>query len=265
MQSLPDPDCRKTPEHPKLLNASTTQGTGLLFRLLKNHIHLILLLLVCLGLGGKFLWDLEYNTGYTPDQPIPFSHKLHAGDYKMDCLYCHASAEKGPHATIPPMNVCMGCHSVIAVTKDNIKKMTQMYNDGEVMPWVRVHRLPDHVYFNHKWHLNAGVTCQECHGPVETMAVVGQFKRLEMGDCLACHRKRDRSDAWLALQDSLGTGVYPVTEYKSYPYLKYIGRATLWSAESAGELPAVKAAPAKSATGVFPEQNAMTQCSTCHQ
>ena len=233
--------------------------------LLKSKLHLILIILFLAALAGRYLWDLDSNAGYAPDQPIPFSHKIHAGDYKMDCLYCHSAAEKGPHAGIPPMNVCMGCHSVVAMDKPNVQKLNKMFNAGETVQWARVHRLPDHVYFSHKWHLRAGIRCQECHGEVETMPLVSQVNKLEMGNCLDCHRKSNFSQAY---RDSVLTSkdTYFSEVFLKYPYMKYINANTIASLEKAGLTP-VSAAPLppRPATGVFADQNALTQCSTCHQ
>lgn len=232
---------------------------------IRKHLHLVVILSLILGLGGHYLWNLEFNTGYTPDQPIPFSHKLHAGDYRIDCLYCHSGAEKGPNATVPSMNVCMGCHSVIAVDKESIQTMTRLYNEGQPLQWVRVHRLPDHAYFTHDLHVRAGVECRECHGPVESMAVVGQVKRLKMGDCLACHRKSEYSDAYFAGMDTVPGKDYADRVYRTFPYMKYLGGPTLSSAARTGALPEPLPVPEHSAVGVLAGHNAMTQCSTCHQ
>src|SRR3954464_7944797 len=90
------------------------------------------------------------NQGYAPEQPIPFSHKLHAGDNKIPCLYCHSAAEKSRHATIPSLNVCMNCHSVVKVDSPYIQQIRKAYSDGKPIEWVRVHELPDYVYFPHK-------------------------------------------------------------------------------------------------------------------
>lgn len=232
---------------------------------IKNKLHLILIVIILLGVTGRYLWYLDSNAGYAPDQPIPFSHKIHAGDYKMDCRYCHSAAEKGPHAGIPPMNVCMGCHSVVAIDKDNIKKLNKMYQAGQTVQWQRIHRLPDHVYFSHKMHLRAGVQCEDCHGDVASMPVVRQVNRLEMGDCLECHRKSQYSQAYVDSTRALSRAAIDI--YKRYPYMKYIDLQTLNSGADAGTNGTALAggAPDRLATGVFPDQNAMTQCSTCHQ
>lgn len=141
------------------------------------------------------------DQGYAPEQPIAFSHKLHAGDMHMDCLFCHFNAERGKHAGVPPTQVCMGCHSQVAVNRPLIRQLTAIaekktYTDtegvaheGGMVHWNRVHKLPDHVYFSHEWHVKANVSCQTCHGPVETMTVLRQHAPLTMGWCLDCHRR----------------------------------------------------------------------------
>ncbi len=130
------------------------------------------------------------NQGYEPDQPIAFSHKTHAGDNKIACLYCHFSAEKSRHAGIPPTNVCMNCHSVIKKDSPEIAKIYEALQKQMPIQWVKVHNLPDFVYFNHQQHVKAGVSCQDCHGPVERMTRMRQQETLSMGWCIECHRAR---------------------------------------------------------------------------
>ncbi len=131
------------------------------------------------------------GNGYHPDQPITnFSHKIHAGDRKIPCEYCHSQARRSPVAGIPPMNHCMGCHKVVATDKEGVKQLTEKYEKKEPIEWVKVHDLPDHVRFSHKPHVLAGVTCQECHGPVETMATAEQWAPLQMGWCIDCHKQK---------------------------------------------------------------------------
>jgi hypothetical protein len=231
---------------------------------IKSKIHLVLIVTILLVMAGSHLWQLDRNTGYAPDQPIPFSHKIHAGDYKMECLYCHGSAEKGPHAAIPPMNVCIGCHSVVGLDKDNIKALNKLYNDGQTVQWQRVHRLPDHVYFSHKWHLRAGVDCIECHGDVAAMPLISQVERLEMGDCLDCHRQSQYHQAYL--DSTAGQTDADSDYYLRFPYMKYVDPRTLESRSVSGiAASGLENNPGRMATGVFAGHNAMTQCSTCHQ
>lgn len=145
--------------------------------------------LALMAVGGYQLYGVFSNEGYQPEQPIPFSHALHSGVMKMECLYCHSSAETGPHAGVPQMDLCMGCHSIVRTDSPHIQKLTKYYEEGKPVPWVRIHKLPDHAFFNHQWHIAAGVSCQTCHGPVEQMNVVQQWQKLEMGACMECHRQ----------------------------------------------------------------------------
>jgi hypothetical protein len=131
-----------------------------------------------------------------PAQPIRFSHKIHAGDGGIGCTYCHAFAEKGPVAGIPSMARCQGCHKFVKQDKDKpeitaeIQVLLKQLDEQRQIPWARVHRLPDHVYFTHQRHVLSGVRCRECHGEVERMEVVRQVAPLTMGWCLECHRRK---------------------------------------------------------------------------
>lgn len=128
------------------------------------------------------------NQGFAPEQPIPFSHKLHAGIQKIPCLYCHSGAEKSRHATIPSGNVCMNCHSVVKVDSPYIQKLRKAYSENKPIEWIRVHELPDYVYFTHKRHVAQGISCETCHGNVKEMDKVEQKSALTMGWCMECHR-----------------------------------------------------------------------------
>lgn len=135
--------------------------------------------------------DTVDNVGYKPTQPIPFSHKLHAGDKKIPCQYCHSAARRSASAGIPPLNTCMGCHKLVATDKPDIQNITDHYKKNQPMEWVKVHDLPDFVRFSHKIHVTgAGLSCQGCHGPVETMSVVEQVAPLQMGWCIGCHKEK---------------------------------------------------------------------------
>jgi len=152
----------------------------------------ILVVLPLVLLAGGFVvasvFPSASNQGYQPDQPIPFSHRLHAGDNKIDCQYCHSAAEKSRHATVPALNVCMNCHRVVKTDSPWIQKITEAYEAGRPIEWVRIHELPDFVNFPHKVHVQHEVSCQTCHGPVETMDKVYQHASLTMGWCLDCHK-----------------------------------------------------------------------------
>ena len=157
----------------------------------RGAIPLLMLLLV--GLGGWAFLDTFSNVGYAPKQPIPFSHKLHAGTRKIPCLYCHAGAERSRHATVPGVNVCMNCHNVVRTDRPGVQMVQSLYQAEQTIPWVRVHRVPDYVYFSHRWHVAKGIACQTCHGPVETMDVIRQDQNLKMGWCISCHRQNKAS------------------------------------------------------------------------
>lgn len=152
--------------------------------------------IVLLGGVSVFVWALTnnkvvigYNQGYEPDQPIPFSHKLHAGQYKIDCKYCHTGVDKSRHASVPSLNVCMNCHMVVKTDSPWIKEITKHYYDNTPVAWQKVHLLPDHVKFNHASHIKAGKDCTTCHGNVQEMEKIKQVQSLSMGWCVNCHRQ----------------------------------------------------------------------------
>ena len=140
--------------------------------------------------------DTVDNVGFRPEQPIPFSHKLHAGKRQIPCEYCHSSARRSFSAGIPSGNTCMGCHKVVKTDSPYIKHITEKYNKNEPMEWVKVHDLPDFVRFPHKRHIlskeqgGAALQCQDCHGQVQDMDVVEQVAPLQMGWCIGCHKER---------------------------------------------------------------------------
>ena len=143
---------------------------------------------------GKATIDGSYavgmHQGYAPKQPIEFSHKLHAGQYKINCNYCHTGVYKGKGANIPAANICMNCHNAIKKESPEIQKIYNAIETETPIEWVRVHNLPDLAYFNHAQHTNVGgVQCQQCHGEIEKMEVVQQRSSLTMGWCIDCHRK----------------------------------------------------------------------------
>jgi hypothetical protein len=147
--------------------------------------------------GGAFVTLLVWyfgspkytDVGYSPTQPIVYSHKLHAGLMGMDCRYCHTSVEEGPHANVPSTEVCMNCHkTVLADVSDQIKALTAAHESGLPVRWKKVHLLPDYAFFNHAAHVQAGVGCVSCHGRIDQMAEVRQVEPLSMGWCLECHR-----------------------------------------------------------------------------
>jgi hypothetical protein len=138
-------------------------------------------------------WELSrvgIHQGYAPNQPIAFPHKIHAGDNKIPCLYCHYAARTSRHAGIPPASVCMNCHNLLEKQTVEIEKLKESVQEQRPIHWVKVHNLPDFVYFNHSQHVLSGVICQRCHGPVERMERVQQTAPLSMGWCIECHREQ---------------------------------------------------------------------------
>jgi len=185
----------------------------------QNQFLVLVSTIFLLLIGGYFMFgflmQVGVNQGYSPVQPIHFSHKIHAGDNQIDCNYCHSSARKSRTSGIPSLNVCMNCHKNISDYngEENLAEghtldfyngeiaklydavgwdVDQQVYTGEEKPvkWIRIHNLPDFAYFNHSQHVTvAGVDCQKCHGPVEEMEILEQFVPLTMGWCINCHRE----------------------------------------------------------------------------
>ena len=132
------------------------------------------------------------DVGYRPDQPIDYSHKLHAGELGMDCRYCHTSVEKSQEAIIPPTQTCMNCHEIVGTDNEELSVVRDSWENGNPIEWVRVHMLPDYAYFNHSIHITAGVGCASCHGRIDQMEKVMQVEPLSMSWCLDCHRNPDK-------------------------------------------------------------------------
>jgi hypothetical protein len=185
----------------------------------RNKAYIYTFTLLLFVIGGYYTIQgaigLGRTKGYQPVQPIYYSHKVHAGKNQMNCLYCHGGAQVGKQANIPSVNICMNCH--IAVNEytgsagklyaedgseiNGTAEIQKLYdyagwdgrkyvNQGKPIEWVRIHNLPDHVYFNHSQHVVAGkVQCQTCHGPITEMDEVAQFSDLSMGWCVNCHRE----------------------------------------------------------------------------
>jgi len=159
-------------------------------------IHIVIIL-VSVAILGELTFVEAVSLGrqqyYQPDQPIAFSHKIHAGQNRIDCQYCHFTADKSMHAGIPPVATCMNCHSQVKKGKktgtEEIAKIYAAIENNKPIEWIKVHNLPDHVYFNHAQHVNVGkIDCQQCHGEVEKMDEIIQVKDLSMGWCIECHR-----------------------------------------------------------------------------
>ena len=153
-------------------------------------VWVFILLVTKATLDGAY--SVGVQQGYAPKQPISFSHKLHAGEYKIDCNYCHTGVNRGKSAHIPSANICMNCHGVIKKESPEIQKIYTSIEKDQPIEWVRVHNLPDLAYFNHAQHVNVGgLECQNCHGEVEKMEVIQQRSSLTMGWCIDCHRKTE--------------------------------------------------------------------------
>jgi hypothetical protein len=138
------------------------------------------------------------SQGVSPDQPIAFPHPVHVKTLGMNCLYCHYAANKSPDPGMPAVGTCMGCHTIIgpqrpalegrpARTSTELAKLQDFSSKKTAIPWVRIHKLPEYVHFPHMRHVNAGVTCQSCHGRIQDMDRVSQFASLNMGWCVNCH------------------------------------------------------------------------------
>ncbi|EOZ92359.1 Molybdopterin oxidoreductase subunit, predicted [Indibacter alkaliphilus LW1] len=171
-------------------------------KIFKSDAFIIIVTTIVIALVAKTaideLYTIGVQQGYAPKQPIAFSHELHAGQYEMQCQYCHTGVELGKSANIPSANICMNCHMHIQNVdgKDGISpEIQKIYNavdNNQPIEWVRVHNLPDLSYFNHAQHVAVGgVECQTCHGPIEEMEVVYQHSSLTMGWCIDCHRQTD--------------------------------------------------------------------------
>lgn len=148
----------------------------------------LLIIIGVLTMEGR---QTNFNKGYMPVQPINFSHKIHAGENKIACMYCHFAAEKGRHAGIPPVELCMNCHTKIRPDSPEIAKVKKALDEEKTIEWKKVNHFPDYAYFNHSQHVQVGkISCQECHGQVQDMTIVQQKKELNMGWCLDCHRSK---------------------------------------------------------------------------
>lgn len=209
----------------------------------RNKIYIAMFALVFFVIGGYYLAvgaiGLGREQGYKPEQPIYYSHKVHAGINQISCLYCHGNAMESKHAAIPSVNTCMNCHKAISTYEkgprlydengkeiDGTAEIQKLYdyagfdpakpNDwdpskAKPVEWIKIHNLPDHVYFNHSQHVKAGnVQCQTCHGPIQDMDKVSQFAELSMGWCVNCHRETKVN--FYNTKDSSGNKFYSIYE-----------------------------------------------------
>ena len=192
------------------------------FHKVKYRFVTVFVLIVAMVLQVKMVADAAIKLGrsqnYAPDQPIKFSHKVHAGDNKIDCKYCHTTAEYGKSAGIPAMELCMNCHVLVREGtrsgKFEIAKVVEANEMKKPVEWVRLHNLPDHVFFSHAQHVGVGkVDCKQCHGQVQEMDIMKQTSDLSMGWCINCHRQtkvnfKDNAyyDNYMKLHDELKSG-----------------------------------------------------------
>jgi hypothetical protein len=161
--------------------------------------------------------------GRQPVQPINFPHPAHVGTLGMNCVYCHFAANKSPDPGLPAVGTCMGCHLIIGPDRPKselgparksveIQKLQGYAARSQPIPWVRIHKLPEYVHFPHMRHVNAGVTCQQCHGQIQKMPVVSQANSLNMGWCLNCH-----VNGYVMADGLLAAGVTPDSAQKAMP------------------------------------------------
>jgi len=148
------------------------------------------LIVIALGVALNSLQRSPWVTrqGQRPDQPVPFSHKHHVEGLGLQCQYCHTSVEKSSYAGIPPTKTCMNCHSQIWTDAQLLEPVRESWATGKSINWIRVHDLPDYVYFNHEIHVNKGIGCASCHGRVDEMPLMYEENTLQMEWCLNCHR-----------------------------------------------------------------------------
>jgi hypothetical protein len=159
-----------------------------------NSIRSLLPLLVVGGISyiTMLFWygasPLTTDVGYAPEQPVPFSHALHNGQMGIGCVYCHTSVEVAAHSNVPTTETCMNCHERVKTKSPLLQPVRDSWATGLPVNWVRIHDLPDFVYFNHSAHVSRNVGCVSCHGQMNKMERVQQVSRLSMGWCLDCHR-----------------------------------------------------------------------------
>lgn len=211
------------------------------------------------------------DVGYRPEQPVPFSHKLHAGELQIHCQYCHAGVESSSHSPVPTTQTCMNCHTAVKSESPRLKVVRESFESGQPIEWTRVHKVPDYVHFNHSRHIRAQIDCQSCHGPVEQMGVVSQFKPLTMGWCLDCHRSPEANIIGARPISGVFTGrMHDMknlldSSYIFTPIAAQVGKSTPITNPQFGsydsEIPAITVAgiPHPKKAGIGPEN-----CSSCH-
>lgn len=154
----------------------------------------LIIVVTAMVAGVWYYFSPEYtDVGYAPEQPVPYSHALHAGQLGLDCQYCHSEVFNSKQANVPPTQTCMNCHEQVTTPNpENLTEIRESWETGRPVEWVRVHNLPDYAYFNHAAHVNVGVGCETCHGRVDRMEVVFQKEPLSMSWCLDCHRNPEQ-------------------------------------------------------------------------
>jgi len=198
-----------------------------------NRVRLLPLILPLVGLiyvAGLFAYAAApraTDVGYAPEQPVAYSHAIHAGKLGMDCRYCHSTVEMGSAAAIPPTQTCLNCHAKIRTDSVKLALVRDSALSGMPIKWVRVHDLPDYVYFDHSAHVRRRIGCVSCHGRVDQMEVVRQVQPLSMGWCLDCHRAPEKHlrrvedvtnmSLSLAPEEQLELGRKLVTEHDIHP------------------------------------------------
>ena len=167
-------------------------------RFIKYRFIHVTVLVMGLAVQAQMAMDeakaLSRTKNYAPDQPIKFSHKVHAGDNRINCKYCHTGAESTKSAGLPSLNTCTNCHNVVQNGRNSgkfeIRKITEAIKQNKPIEWIRIHKLPDHAFFSHAQHVGVGkIDCTTCHGPVQTMDIMKQYSDLSMGWCVNCHRQ----------------------------------------------------------------------------
>lgn len=238
----------------------------------RSNPTIVKLIIIVFLLGGLATYgfvfgvtEIAVQQGYAPEQPIKFSHKIHAGEYKIDCKYCHTTTEKSKQASIPGVNTCMNCHKGVQARdkydgeiSPEIKKIyaamdydpekpagQQFGSNPKPVKWIRIHNLPDHAVFNHSMHVKgAGIACQKCHGPVQEMAVVEQYSTLQMGWCVNCHRESNIDVENNPYYEELHAKIKAEKGNPNSPYSKYYTKDGKISVTAA--------------------QNGALECSKCH-
>jgi c(7)-type cytochrome triheme protein len=159
-------------------------------KLTKTHGPLFPYSIFAVCLFTLLAWEGCYRHETGPRQPIAFSHAKHAGEYKMNCQYCHSGVRRGPNAYVPSVQTCMGCHQLVAANKPEIIKIRSAWDQKKPIEWTRINKLAEYVYFNHRPHIAKGVQCETCHGNVAEMPeVIPPFTVNNMSWCVDCHRE----------------------------------------------------------------------------